>query len=134
MCPGCGRYFGRKGQGHLCVPARQLDDFLADQPDAHRPIFEAVIDHVRGLEEAIIEPGDSYLMLKRRRKFAALMPRQKWVRMWFIVRRVIDHERIMSRTKATARGWTAHYVQLRIVDDVDETLLGWLTESYGEVA
>lgn len=129
VCPACGRSFGRAGQGHLCIPARDLDEFLAALP-AHRAVFEAVIAHARSLGEAVIEPGESDLMLKRRRKFAALTPRQRWVRMWFVVPRVIEQDRIMSRTRSSSHGGTAHFVQLTSADDVDETLRAWLTESY----
>ena len=126
-CPACGRTFGRNRQGHLCVPVRQLDEFLDAQP--HREIFQAVVDHVQTLQGAIIEPGDAYLMLKRRRKFAALTPRRRWVRLWFILPHAIDHDRIQSRTKDAGAG-VAHYVQLHTTADVDDTLRDWLTQSW----
>ena len=128
-CPACGRTFGRTGQGHLCVPVRTLDEFFAAQPAKLRDVFEAVVDHMSQLEDVILEPGDSYLMLKRDRKFAALTARRRWVRMWFILPYTVEDERIQSHTRATDGG-VAHFVQLRGSDDVDDTVRGWLTESY----
>lgn len=127
-CPACGRAFRRTGQSHLCVPVRTLDDFLAAQPPALLPVFEAVIDHMTQLEDVIIEPGDNWLMLKRSRKFAALTARRKWVRMWFILPHAIDDDRIQSRTRATGYG-VVHYIQLKTSEGVDDTVCAWLTES-----
>lgn len=127
-CPVCGRTFGKTGQGHLCLPVRALDDFLASQPDDLRGVFEAVIDHISRFEDAIIEPGDAYLMLKRSRKFAALTARRKWVRMWFILPFAIDDDRIQSRSSGSYG--VAHFVQLREASDVDDAIRAWLTEAY----
>lgn len=128
-CPACGRTFGRSAQGHLCIPVRPLDDFLASQPAGLRAVFEAVVDHMRPLPDVIIEPGDAYLMLKRSRKFAALISRRKWVRMWLILPFAVHDYRIQSRTGATDHG-VAHFLQLREPSDVDGAVRGWLTEAY----
>jgi len=129
-CPACGRTFGRSAQGHHCVPVRTLDEFLEAQPADLRGVFEAVIDHMGRLEDVVIEPGDSYLMLKRSRKFAALTARRRWVRMWFILPYPIDDDRIQSRSRDNDHSGVAHFVQLRGPDDVDDTVRAWLTESY----
>ena len=128
-CPACGRTFGRFGQGHLCAPVRTLNDFLIAQPAELRGVFEAVVEQMSQLEDVIIEPGDAYLMLKRSRKFAALTARRRWVRMWLILPYAVHDDRIQSRTGATDHG-IAHYVQLREAGDVDDTVRGWLMESY----
>jgi hypothetical protein len=84
---------------------------------------------MRQFEDAIIEPGDNYLMLKRTRKFAALTARRRWVRMLFILPYAIDDDRIQSRTRATDYD-IVHYVQLREPGEVDETIRDWLSEAY----
>jgi len=128
-CPACGRTFGRNLQGHLCVPVRTIDDFIAAQPEALRGIFLSVFDFVSQFEDVIIEPGDKYLMLKRSRTFAALTPRLRWVRMWFSLPYTVDHDRIQSHERGNDRA-TGHSMQLHTPADVDDTVRGWLLEGY----
>ncbi|HVP05504.1 MAG TPA: DUF5655 domain-containing protein [Dehalococcoidia bacterium] len=128
-CPACGRTFGRNLQGHVCVPVRTLDDFLAAQPPELRAVFEAVVEHMSPLEDVIIEPGDVYLMLKRSRTFAALTPRRRWIRMWFSLPYALDDDRIQSRARDSGR-YVGHYVRLCKRGDVDDTVRGWLMEAY----
>lgn len=128
-CPACGRTFGRSRQGHVCVPVRTLDDFLAAQPDELRGVFEAVIEHVSQLEDIVIEPGDVYLMLKRSRTFATLTPRRHWIRMWFSLPYAVDDDRIQSRTRDTGHD-VGHHVRLSEPGDVDNSIRAWLMEAY----
>lgn len=128
-CPACARTFGRNQQGHLCVPVRTIDDFIAAQPEALRGIFLSVFDFVGQFEDVIIEPGDKYLMLKRSRTFAALTPRRRWVRAWFSLPYAVDHDRIQSHERGNDRA-IGHSMQLHTPNDVDDTVRGWLLEAY----
>jgi hypothetical protein len=128
-CPACGRTFGRNAQGHLCVPVRTIDDFIAAQPEALQAVFLAVIDFMSQFDEIIIEPGDKYLMLKRSRTFAALTPRRRWVRMWFSLPYALEDDRIQSRERGTGHA-IGHSLQLRTPGDFDNAVRAWLTEAY----
>jgi hypothetical protein len=128
-CPACGRTFGKRAQGHMCLPVRTIDDFIASQPEALQDIFSDVFDFMSRFEDVIIEPGDKYLMLKRSRTFAALTPRRKWVRMWFSLPFAVEHERIQSHERGNDRA-IGHAMQLHTAEDVDDTVRAWLVEAY----
>ena len=55
-CPSCGRRFGRRGQGHECAPALTLDEYFATGPPHERPLFDAVVAHLRAVGPVHVEP------------------------------------------------------------------------------
>jgi predicted transport protein len=129
-CPECGREFGRTNQGHECAPALTLEEYFATGPPHERPIFEVVHAHVVSLgDDVIVEPVQIGILFKRRRTFAELRPRDRWVAMWFGLRRRVTHPTITR--KVVEQGGRFHHVaNLRRPEDFDEQLAGWLAEAY----
>ena len=78
-CPKCDRQFGRRAQSHECAPAMALEDYFATGPPHERPVFEAVMAHLRQVGPVHVEPVSVGIFLKRSRTFAELRPRTKWV-------------------------------------------------------
>ena len=128
-CPECGRQFGRNKQSHECAPAMTLEEYFTTGPAHERPIFDAVMAHLETLGPVHVEPVSVGIFLKRPRKFAELRPKQKWVALWFVLSRSIDHPKIARKLQGS-RNRTHHVVNLRIPEDLDEDVCGWLTESY----
>ena len=64
-CPQCQRQFARNGQGHECSPAMTLQDYFSTGPPFERPIFDAVMDHLRTLGEPFLEPVSVGVFVKR---------------------------------------------------------------------
>jgi hypothetical protein len=121
--------FGRNLQGHLCVPVQQLDDYLASQPTGHRAVFQAMLDLFSDLDDVIVEAADVGLFFKKSRRFAQIRPRRQWLVLIFLLRRELDDPRIQSTTRATNSA-TAYRVRVRQPEDIDDTVRGWLMESY----
>ena len=80
-CPRCGRQFGRSRQGHDCRPGVDVDAVFAGHPDGQRAAYDAVLGHLRSLGEVHEDAVGVGVFLKRRRKFAELRPRQRWLSM-----------------------------------------------------
>lgn len=77
-CPECSRTFGRVRAGHTCAPAMTMDDWLATSPAYERPVALRLIELVHPWPDAIIEPVQVGLFLKRRSTFAQLRTMTKW--------------------------------------------------------
>src|SRR5262245_48586926 len=129
VCPECRRQFRRKGQGHECAPAMELEEDLASGPAHERPIVEAVLGL---LDEAVgpvhVEPVSVGLFLKRSQTFAELRPMVRWEALWFALARRDDHPRITRRMGSPPR--TYHVVRLHTPGDVDDQVRDWLVEAY----
>ena len=128
-CPDCGRSFGREGQWHSCVPAGTLDASFAGRPDWQRERFEVLAAHLGGVGDVTVEPVQVGVFFKRARTFAALRPMKSMLRLEFILSRSVDDERI-SKSFPMSANRIVHVIDLRASDEVDATLLAWLTEAY----
>ncbi len=106
-----------------------LDDYFSTGPDRERPIFEAVMAHLRTLGEVHVEPVSVGIFIKRSKSFVELRPKQRFVALSFVLARRIEHPKI-ARKPITVGSRTYHVVNLRAPDDVDDDVRGWLTESY----
>lgn len=131
-CPACGREFGKR-QSHVCAPALPVEAYFAERPAVEREIFEAVRGHLESLGPLIVEPVGVGILFKRKRTFAELRPKAKWVALSFGLNRRAEDARITRTTKTnTAR--TYHGVRLTSAASIDDVVRAWLTESYLEFA
>jgi hypothetical protein len=131
-CPACSREFGRR-QSHLCVPALSVEAYFAERPLAERRIFEAVAEHLQSLGPVIVECVGVGILFKRRRTFAELRPRTRWIDLSIGLNYVLKHPRI-TRAVRTANGRAYHGIRITSVADIDEQVRNWLTASYVEFA
>jgi putative ubiquitin-RnfH superfamily antitoxin RatB of RatAB toxin-antitoxin module len=125
-CPSCRRQFGRRNQSHECAPAMSLDDYFASGPAFERPIFEAVLEHLRDLEPLHVEAVSVGIFFKRARTFAELRPKRDRV---VLSRRLLKHPRIIKTVRGTGER-AAYFIDLRSPADVDDQVRDWLTEAY----
>lgn len=128
-CPECGRTFARTRQGHECAPAMTLEEYFSTGPERERPIYEAVKAHLDTLGPVIVEPVSVGIFLKRPATVAQLRPATRWVDLTFSLGRQVRHAQIVRKPTAhNGRYW--HAVRLTGPEDLDEEILGWLTEAY----
>jgi hypothetical protein len=128
-CDRCGRQFGRPGQVHECAPAMSLEEYFASGPAHERPIYEAVIAHLREVGPVHVEPVSVGIFLKRSRTFAELRPMRKWVAVSFILPRPARH-RLISRKVTHYHGHYFHVANVASPDDLDDDLFSLLAEAY----
>ena len=106
-----------------------LDEYWATAPPHERPVAELVLAHLRMLGPVTIEPVSVGILVKHRRTFVELRPMTKWEAVSFVLPRRVEHPRIARTMRATG-ALTAHVVNVRTPDEVDDTLLDWLAEAY----
>lgn len=128
-CPQCSRRFRRRGQSHECAPALTLEEYFSTGPQRERPIFEAVMAHLRTVGPVHVEPVSVGIFIKKSGSFVELRPMQRWVALSFTLPRRLRHPKI-TRKPITVGDRTYHVVNLRGPEDVDDDVRGWLTESY----
>ena len=106
-----------------------LDEYFRTGPPHERPVAELVLAHVRTLGPVTIEPVSVGILVKHRRTFVELRPMTKWEAVSFVLPRKLTHPRV-ARTMRASGTLTAYVVNVRTPAEVDDTLLGWLTEAY----
>jgi Domain of unknown function (DUF5655) len=130
ICPGCRRQFARDGQGHECAPAMSLDDYFSTGPSFERPVFDAVLAHVRTLGEPFLEPVSVGVFVKRGGvSVLQLRPMTKWVALCLFLPRTV-HDRRIARKPIVAGRTVYHVVNVRGPADIDDVVREWITEAW----
>lgn len=106
-----------------------VEEYFSTGPAHERPIFEAVMDHLRTLGPVHVEPVSVGIFLKRTQTFAELRPKDRWVALSFSLPRRVQHERI-TRKVNEYHGRYHHVANVRTVEDFDDGLRALLTEAY----
>jgi len=128
-CPECERRFRRAGQSHECAPAMSVEEYFSTGPPHERPVYEAVMGHLRTLGPVHVEPVSVGIFLKRAGGFAELRPMQRWVAVSFALPRRAGHRTIVRKV-VPYNGRYYHIANVASPDDLDEALLDLLTEAY----
>ena len=131
ICPECGRQFGRNRQSHDCAPAMTLDEYFSTGPAHERPVFDAVMSHVRTLGDVQVEPVSVGIFLKSPRKFAELRPMQRWVSLSFSLNRRASHRAIVRKVIPYG-GRYFHVANVATPADFDDNLRALIAEAYEE--
>jgi len=105
------------------------EEYFATGPAHERPVFEAVMAHVESLGPVHVEFVSVGIFLKRARTFAELRPMQRWVAVSFLLSRPVRHRSIVRKV-LPYHGRYFHIANVSSPDDLDDDLLGWLTEAY----
>lgn len=132
------------GLGHgnanlLAIRARAADD--APQDDASliashyegpkarlRPLYDAVIEQVRGLGPDVeLSPKKTYVSLRRRRQFGQVGPAGK-----DRLEVGLNLDLPIGGRVEKASGMVPRRVRIRSRDELDDELVGWLQKAYDE--
>ncbi len=128
-CPKCRRQFGRKSQSHECAPAMSVEEYFSTGPAHERPVFEAVMAHLRTVGPVHVEPVSVGVFLKRARTFAELRPMTKWVAVSFSLPGPKRHH-LVKRKIIHYNGRYYHVANVAAPEELDDDLLTMLTEAY----
>ena len=129
-CPKCDRRFGRTSQGHDCAPAMSIEEYFETGPDFEQPIFEVIRAHMESLDPEIwFEPVSVGIFFKRTSSFLQLRTMTKWVAVAFNLDRRLEHGRLSRKVVGHGRRYY-HVVNVRDASEIDDLLLGWLTEAW----
>ncbi|MEM9615353.1 MAG: DUF5655 domain-containing protein [Actinomycetota bacterium] len=128
-CPKCDREFGRRNQGHMCNPGLTLEEYFATAKPWEEPIFQVVSDHLHTLGDLIVDPLQMGIMFKNGPMLCELRAKTKWTALGFSLRRKLDSGRL-SRKVVDYKSKYFHVINLTSPDEIDDEILGWLTEAY----
>ena len=106
-----------------------VEEYFSTGPSHERPIFDAVVAHLRAVGDVHVEPVSVGIFFKRAGRFAELRPMEKWVALSFKLPRRVSH-RTITRKVIQYHGSFWHVCNLRSPEDVDDDIRGWLTEAY----
>lgn len=107
-----------------------LEEYFSTGPNFERPVFDAVMAHVRTLGEPFLEPVSVGVFVKRNGAgVLQLRPMTKWVALCLFMPRTV-HDRRISRKPIASGRKVYHVVNLHGPDDVDDTVKGWITEAW----
>ena len=106
-----------------------LDEYFSTGPERERPIFEAVVAHLRSLGDVHVEPVSVGIFIKRDRGFVELRPKVRWVAMSFPLSRPArppTHRPIHGGLGPR----TYHVVNLHDATEVDDEVRDLLTQAW----
>jgi hypothetical protein len=106
-----------------------VEEYFSTGPPHERPIYDAVMRHLESVGPVHVEPVSVGIFLKRAQTFAQLRPKDRWVTLYFVVPRKVEHERITRKAIQSGRQYW-HAANLRTPDELDERLRDFLTEAY----
>ena len=134
MCPDCQREFGAAGRGHMCQPGLSVAEFLRDMPAFAEPVFRAVENHLRAVDEKldgdlIVDPLVKKVLFKNGPTFCIIDVKTKWVAVGFSLRRSLETDRL-SRKISDNGGRYYHVINVPDPALIDDEFREWLTEAY----
>jgi hypothetical protein len=107
-----------------------LEEYFSTGPSFERPVFDAVMAHLRTLGEPFLEPVSVGVFVKRDGVgVLQLRPMTKWVALCLFMPRTVQDRRIARKPIASGRT-VYHVVNLHGPDDVDDIVQGWITEAW----
>jgi hypothetical protein len=128
-CPRCGRTFAAVNQTHTCAALGDLDRHFAGTQPLVRETFDRILAAVRRLGPVSVLPEKTRIALHVRMSFAAFTPRARWLNGHLVLARRIDSPRFRRIETYSPRN-VLHAFRLTSPDEVDDELIGWLTEAY----
>lgn len=128
ICPECEREFAKERQAHVCVPGNTVEKSFAKRPE-QREIYDAVIEHLRELGPVHEDAVSVGVFLKHRTKFVEVRPMARALSLAIVLPRIIQDPRI-ARSERISAHRVVIMVRLKTVEDLDDTVKAWLTESY----
>ena len=108
-----------------------LDEYFATGPPHERPVFDAVMAHLATLGPVHVEPVSVGIFIKRDGSFMELRPMERWVALSFPLRRRAQHRTIVRKVMSY-HGRYYHIANVARPEDLDDALLGLITESYAD--
>lgn len=114
-------------------PAAAGDDLIEAQYQgkraAIRPIYDAVIERVRGFGEDVeLAPKKAYMSLRRSTQFGVLQPTTTRLDVGIKLPDVEPAGRLEA--SGSFNSMVSHRVRVSSVDEVDDELMGWLERAY----
>ena len=110
-----------------------VEEYFSTGPAHERPVFDALMARLADIGTIVVEPVSVGIFLKRAGTFAQLRPMTRWVALGFSLPR-IEHHRLITRKPISHGVRWYHVANIAHPDDLDDDIVGWVTEAYGNTA
>lgn len=94
-----------------------------------RQLFDALVGKLEGFGPVRVDAVKTGINLGNKVHFAEVKVRKNWINVSFVLGRVIDHPKI-AKSDVLTPTMVDHRVKVSSLDELDDTLLGWLREAY----
>ena len=128
VCPNCGRQFVSVNRNHSCG-RYSLDDHFAEKEPFVRDLYDLLFETLRLFGPVKAFPVKTRIVFQAEVQFAAAVPRKRWLEGYLWLQRQAIHPRIHKMEMGVFRDY-GHIFRLSHIDDLDQTLVDLLHESY----
>lgn len=131
VCPKCGRSFRGVNQWHGCGKYTVMEH-LDGKPGHIVQMYTTLESHVRALGDVRVEATKTSIKFKVVTTFASIYVQTRSIRLEFI----LDHPEDIFPIQEVlqySKNRFAHTLSIDSPEDIDEQLLGWLTEAHETV-
>ena len=127
-CPKCTRQFANLNQTHSCG-SYTVEDHFRDKSPQVRSLYEGYVDLVNRCGPVTVVPAKTRIGFQVRMIFTALSVRQRSLDCHVVLSRRLESDRFMRIQSLSPRNHV-HYFSIRSREELDDEVLGWLTEAY----
>jgi hypothetical protein len=129
-CPICHKEFAKANQSHMCVVV-DVKSIFEGKHEKLFGIYTHLIQRLEPLLDFKITTSTKTITLytQNRRGFLCIQPKKAFVDLWFYLNKKMEDFPVFKITP-TAKNKFAHYVRLEEMQDVDNFLLGLISEGY----
>lgn len=129
MTHGFANLAAHKFRGHGTTTDDDLVTTQYAKKPSLKPIYDALMERIKGFGEVEIAPKKAYVSLRRSKQFAIIQPSTK-TRLDVGIN--LKGEDVTERLEASGsfNGMVSHRVRVTDIEEIDDALIGWLREAY----
>jgi hypothetical protein len=127
-CPDCGHQFVTRNIWHSCVNYPLEKHFEGKSPEVIA-LYHHYLDLIEKIGTVKIEPKKTGIAFLVRVRFGGAVLRRKWLEARLWLKHPIEHPCLRRVEQVGPRDFI-HYFRIQSVEEMDETFIGFLHESY----
>ena len=127
-CSDCGHQFVNPNTWHSCGHY-EIDDHFEGKDPQVKEIFDRIVITVEGFGPVTVYAQKSRIVFQARTRFAAAVPRKRWLTGHIWLKRRAHHPSIQRIEMYIYRDF-GHIFRLNTPDDIDEEFVKLLEEAY----
>ncbi|QEE17946.1 DUF5655 domain-containing protein [Promethearchaeum syntrophicum] len=130
ICPTCGRNFARKNQSHSCELYSLKEHHFKKGTASTIQLYNRFISIFKKFKPILIEPLKNIIAIKKNSQFLTIQIQKNALKIIFRSYTLFSSPRL----NVIPVQEKMHYYQFKIqkLDEIDEELINWMTQSYME--
>jgi len=131
QCPVCQRLFVREESVHTCKKFNEADLLLRKTPNAVE-LYQHVKEYLLSMQNVVALPVSYGLEFMVNRRFVTILVYKNHLKLIFTLIHPVDEFPIDHHTQMSKNRFV-HVVDIECIDEFDDQIKSWLTESYQSV-